>query len=620
MATVFRPRENDVPRTSFFVAVLVIGVSLIILSGRMYYLQLFKGAYFRDLSEHNRIRLEDIPPVRGMIFDRWGRLLVDNQPAFDLAVVREDVRDAEELMGHLRGLLSLDKEQIAERLAKSRGAPPFVPVTIKPDLTWEELAKIETYRYETPGLSLLIEPRRYYLKPSLAAHLIGYTGEVSERQLAEERFKGVRMGDRVGQYGIEQRWQEVLAGRRGGRQVEVDATGRQLKVLKEVPAQPGRNLYLTIDADLQTAAEEALSGAGAIVALDPRDGQILALVSRPTFDQLAFVRGLKPPEWKALVNDPLHPLENRATCGQYPPGSTYKIVTAIAGLMDGVITPETSFFCPGFYRFGGRDYSCWKEYGHGHISLHRALVESCDVYFYRVGQKLGVDRIAHYAKMLGLGQASGLGVGPEKPGLVPTSAWKKRRFDVPWQEGETLSVAIGQGFNLTTPLQMANLIATVANGGRLYRPWVIQRIQSSDGRFDESFQPQLLSQVDIKPEVLDLIRQALAGVVSEPRGTGRAARVPGVSVAGKTGTAQVVTLEKYKDIKDIKMIPYRFRDHAWFVAFAPVDRPEIAVAVLAEHAGHGGSAAAPVAQKVLAAYFKLKESRAMRAFVTRPQE
>ena len=596
--------EPQSQRGRFIVAALILGLALAFLVGRLWYLQLFKGDYFAELSEHNRIRLQDIPPSRGMIFDRAGRLLVDNAPAFDLALIREDVVDMAALTARLEALLGLPPKQVWESLGRHRGSPPFVPILIKADLRREEVAKVETYKYETPGLSLLIEPRRYYLHPSLAAHAIGYTGEVTERQLTQMKEQGIRLGDRVGQYGVEQAWQEVLAGQRGGRQVEVDATGRPLKILQEVSPQPGRNVYLTIDARLQQAAEEAfVATAGALVALDPQTGQVLAMVSRPTFDQAVFGGGLKPEEWRQLVDHPLHPLENRALCGQYPPGSTHKIVTAIAGLMEGVITPESTFYCPGHYYFGGRPYHCWKKGGHGAISVHRALVESCDVFFYRVGQRVGVDRLAVYARELGLGEAASLGLGPEKPGLVPTKAWKEERFGEPWQEGETLSLAIGQGFNLVTPLQMAGLIAAVCNGGKLWRPQIIQRIETVDGRVEKVFEPELRRQAKIQPWVLNLVKNALDGVVNEARGTGKLARVEGVVVVGKTGTSQVVRLERFKGVKELEDIPYRYRDHAWFVAFAPVDEPTIAVAVLAEHSGHGGSAAAPIAQKVIQAFF-----------------
>ncbi len=602
-------RETESPRRVFVVAALCVALSMFVLAGRLWYLQLVKSSYFRDLSEHNRIRLQHVPPARGMIFDRNGELLVHNQPGFDLSVVREDVSDMDELLQLLNGLLGLDPEAVQDRLDRNADAPPFLPVTIKTDLSWEELAKVETYRYEAQGLTVRTESRRAYRPSPLAVHLIGYTGEVTQRQLALERYHDMRMGDRVGQYGVEQSFQNFLAGRRGGRQLEVDATGRQLKVLNELPAQSGHSVFLTIDSRVQEAAEQSLQQPGAVVALDPRDGQILAMVSRPTFDQLAFVRGLKAEEWKQMVSHELHPLENRAISGQYPPGSTFKVVMAVAGLMEGAVTPEHTFHCPGFLHFGNRDYGCWKKGGHGTVNLHQALVMSCDVYFYRLGQRLGVDRIAKWAHSLGLGGVSGVDLASEKPGLVPTAAWKKKRFGVPWQDGETLSISIGQGFNLTTPLQLANMAATVANGGTLYRPGVVLKVEDPDGNLVQGYKPRVLGKVPARPEVLRIVRQGMAGVVNDPRGTGRKAAVPGVLVAGKTGTSQVVALtDKYKGIKNPELIPRRFRDHAVFVSFAPVDNPEIAVAVLVEHAGMGGgAAAAPVAGKVIDAYFKSRQ-------------
>lgn len=599
-------QQTELPRTNFIFVGVILALALIGLTGRLWYLQLVQGSYFKDLSEHNRIRIYDITPARGMIYDRDNQMLVDNQPAFSLALVRKDVSDMDSVLAWLSKLIDLDPEAVKERLAGAKGTPPFRPVVIKPDLSWPELAKVETYRYEMPGLRLLIEPRRSYRANPLAVHLIGYTGEVTESQLKKKRYSKAQMGDRVGQYGLELAYEQDLSGKRGGRQVEVDATGRQLKTMSLVPAQPGRNLILSIDARLQAVAEEALQVPGALIALDPNTGQILAAVSQPGFDQVAFERGLNTAEWKKLFSDPLHPLQNRAWAGQYPPGSTFKIVTALAGLGEGVITPETTIFCPGHYFFGGRSYGCWKRGGHGSMNLHQALVQSCDVYFYQVGQKLGVDRIAKYSKSLGLGSPTGLGVGHERSGLAPTKKWKRKAYGQPWHPGETLSVSIGQGANTVTCLQMACLTAAVVNGGALYRPWVVLRIEDGNGHLVKQFSPQVRSKVLSPPAHLNLVREALGGVVGEPRGTGRQARVEGWTVGGKTGTAQVVRLEKFKNVKDETKIPFRYRDHAWFISFAPVDKPEIVVTVVVEHGGHGGSAAAPVAQKVLQAFHDLR--------------
>lgn len=603
----YHQSDEATPRKPFMVTAVVLAMAIFLLVGRLSYLQLIQGEMFQEISEHNRIRKQDIPPSRGTIHDRNGQLLVDNQPSFSLTLIREDIRDFKGLLGNLAQILALDEATIRDRLKKARKAPPFFPIVIKDDLTREELAKIETYKFENPGLGIAIHPRRYYLYPTLAPHVIGYTGLVTEKQLKSPKLKDMRMGDRVGQSGLEKTFQEQLSGSRGGRQVEVDATGRHLKVMKEIPATPGQNLYLTIDAKLQEEAKKALNvKAGAVVALDPQTGQVLALVSKPDYDQTPFVRGLTNKEWQKLIKNPLHPLENRAVTGQYPPGSTYKMVTALAGLAEGVITPETSYFCPGFYHFGGRDYGCWNKSGHGNVKLHQAIVESCDVYFYRVGQKLGVDRLAKYARMFGLGRKTGLGLRHEKGGLIPTSAWKRRRYNAPWHEGDTLSLAIGQGYNLTTPVQLASAVATMANGGTVWRPYLVQRMESSDGSRVRTFTPQQVGKLQIKKKYLDLVRKAFVGVVNEPRGTGHRAKLTTIKVGGKTGTAQVISKEKFKGAKKIEDIPYKYRDHAWFVAFAPEKNPQIAVAVVAEHSGHGGSAAAPVAGRVIEAFFRLK--------------
>ena len=335
-----------------------------------------------------------------------------------------------------------------------------------------------------------------------------------------------------------------------------------------------------------------------MVAIKPTTGEVLALASTPTFDPTTFSRRLSAKEWNALINDPLKPFQNRALQGQYPPGSTYKIVTALAALEEKVITPTTQFYCNGTLPFGNRVFHCWRKGGHGPVQLHKAIVQSCDVYFYQVGQRLGVDRLAHYAQLFGLGELTGISLPHEKKGLIPSAAWKLNRFKTPWQPGETLSIAIGQGYDLVTPLQMAVLTAAVANGGTVYRPQLVKRLVSPQGVVLQEFSSQRVRQAQVSPESLKLVREGLAGVVNEPGGTGGACRLPGIIAAGKTGTAQVVALGK-------KAVGGSSRDHAWFVAFAPLESPEIAVAVLVEHGGHGGEAAAPIARKLFAAYFSL---------------
>jgi penicillin-binding protein 2 len=404
-------------------------------------------------------------------------------------------------------------------------------------------------------------------------------------------------------------WEAKLKGQRGGRQVEADAAGRQLQILREIPPQPGHNLVLTLDTQLQLEAERALEGkAGAIVAMDPNTGDILAMASSPAFDQNQFVRGFTPSEWQAIVDHPQHPLENKAIQGQYPLGSTFKPVVVAAALAEGVIEPETMLTCNGEYRLGNHVYRCWKKWGHGEIALYQAMVQSCDIYFYQLGQRLGVERMAEYARRFRLGSRTLVRLNNEAEGLVPTARWKLRRFGIPWQKGEDLVTAIGQGFLLATPIQMGVFYAAIANGGVLVKPRVVIRVEDADGGVVKKVQPEAVGKLDLSPSTVAFLQRALEGVVQEPNGTGRAALLPGklagLRVAGKTGTAQVVRAAKDDEGKDENQVPYKFRDHAWFVTYAPAEAPEIVVAVLVEHGGHGGSAAAPLARQVMEEYFK----------------
>jgi penicillin-binding protein 2 len=406
----------------------------------------------------------------------------------------------------------------------------------------------------------------------------------------------------VGKCGVELGYNGVLTGQRGVRQVEVDAHGRELRLLQNTPSSPGANIYLTIDWRLQAKAEEVLKGkVGALVAMDPQTGKILAMASSPTYDQNMFSRTVSPQYWKELISNKDHPLENRVTKGQYPPGSTFKIVMSVAGLEEGVITPSTSFTCRGAMRLGNHDFHCWASRGHGSVSLYRALAQSCDVYYYNVGLRLGVDRIANWAKRFGLGAPTGLVLDSEKPGLIPSIEWKKARFHKPWHEGETPSVAIGQGYDLATPLQMVRVAGALSNGGIIYVPTLVDKIVNPDGEVAYQFQPNIASRLDASAKNLEAVREACWGVVHE--GTGKAARLYFVEVGGKTGTSQVVSLGKEAKGKKLK----KLEDHAWFVAFAPVENSQIAVAVIIEHGGHGGSAAAPAAREVMREFFKLKQ-------------
>lgn len=585
------------------VSLFVIAAFVVIML-RLWYLQIVEGPSYRIQSENNRIHLQDIPPFRGMIFDRNGDLMVDNRPSFDISIIPEEIQNKDRLFRRLHTLIGLNPELARAKLNNRTARYPYEPLLLEKNISREDLAIVETNLYNLPGVMIQVKPERHYVYGEFAAHVVGYLGEISERQLRSGKYPDCKAGDLIGEYGVEQKWQKALQGHRGGEQVEVDAAGRRLKVLSRKPPIAGLNVALTIDKRLQMAAQEGLEGKkGAVVVLNPNDGEVLAMASSPTFNPNLFIGGIDQAAWNRIISSKDYPMQNRAIAGQYPPGSVFKIVVGLAGLQEGAITPEKEVFCNGSYTLGNHTYHCWKRYGHGWVNFHKGIVQSCDVYFYHLGKSLGVDTIARYARMLGLGRKTGFDLGGEKPGLVPTREWKLKRWGVPWQAGETISMAIGQSFVLTTPLQLANMIGSIFNGGKLYEPKVVQWV----GKGDQSvyrFSPTLIRRLRVKKENLELLQKALIGVVEEPHGTGSKARVEGITVAGKTGTAQIITTAREKDIDREKgKIPPEFYDHAWFVAVAPAEHPQIAIAVLIEHGGHGGSAAAPLAKTLIETYF-----------------
>jgi len=581
---------------------LVVAVFVVLLL-RLWFLQIFQGPSYRVQSENNRIRIQDVAPFRGMLFDRNGELLVDNRPSFDAYVIPEEMADREELIRTLHALIGLDSKGLEEKLGRESQKYAFRPVLIKKNLSRDELAVVEGSLFDLPGVMIEIKPQRHYLYNELAAHLIGYLGEINETQLTSGNYPDNKQGDLIGQAGVERVWQKNLNGVRGGEQVEVDAAGRRLSVVSKRPPVAGQNLGLTIDKKLQLTAEKCLKDKrGSIVALNPMSGEILALASNPAYDPNLFLEGLNRAEWARLATGKDHPLQNRAVAGQYAPGSTFKIVMALAGLEEG-LDPRQEVFCDGKFPFGERTFRCWRKQGHGRVALHRAIVESCDVYFYNLGKRLGVDKIHHYARMCGLGVASGYELGFEKEGLIPSSQWKLKRFGVPWQPGETISTSIGQSFVLVTPLQMARLISAFFNGGYLYQPKVVKWVGKDDKQVYQ-FTPEVNGRLKAKEQNIALIRSALIGVVNEPGGTGSKSRLKtGPIVAGKTGTAQVVALGKEKPVQKGEDPPPDLNDHAWFVAIASADKPEIAVAVLVENGGHGGSAAGPMARELFETFY-----------------
>lgn len=587
-------------RFTFFFWVILAAVCLLVL--RLWYLQIIKGEDLLKRSENNRIRIREVKAMRGIVLDSRGVVLVENRPSYDVVIFPEDVKDLKGLVEKLEALYAkvgltfpMDYETIRENRR------PFTPLRVDRNVSREKLALIETHSLELPGVGIDVMPVREYYYGESMAHVIGYIGEVSREELERDKSTGYKSGDFIGKFGLERALDPFIRGKAGGEQVEVNVVGRKVKTLGRVEPVQGYRVLLTIDSQVQKAAWTAMEGkAGAVVALDPRDGSVLALVSRPGFDPNLFNRGVSADVWEKISSNPLHPMENRAIAGQYPPGSTYKLIVAAAALEEGIITPETAFNCPGHFEMGSRTFRCWRKQGHGRVSLHRAVVESCDVYFYNVGKLLGVDRLAEYAQAFGLGARTGVAMAGERRGLIPTKDWKLARFGVAWQPGETISIAIGQGYNTATPLQLANAYAAVANNGEFFTPRIVQRIETDDGEIIEEFRPEKKAVLPVSRENILLLKKALWGVVNEPGGTGAQARVAGRDVCGKTGTAQVIGMAEGDDGSSY---PYEYRDHALFVSFAPRDNPEIVVAVVAEHSGHGGSAAAPVAKKVIEAYF-----------------
>ena len=595
-------------RTDIATAVIIFFIAVIIT--RLWFLQIHKGTEYRQLADSNRVRMLDVVASRGNILDRQGRTIITNRPSFNIVWVKEDSPNPDEVIKKLSRILN---EEIAELLKKVREAadnPRHIPILLKEDIDWKTLVYIENNHFELPGIQIQVLPRRDYLYDDLASHLIGYLGEINQKELKQKKGENYQGGDLLGKRGMEKLYEEQLRGEKGTIYMEVDAHGFEQRRLEGKETLPGNDIQLTIDLDLQLEAEQAMGDkAGAVIAMDVNSGRILAFASAPPLKLKDFVGGISQKNWQALLENPKRPLVHKTIQGQYPPGSTYKIVTALAGLARGVITPDTVFYCTGSMKFGNRRYGCWKKGGHGPVSLHRALAESCDVYFYKVGLKVGVDSLAEYAGRFGLGHKTGIAFEYEKSGLIPTAAWKKMAKGVSWQEGETLSIAIGQGFNLVTPLQINQMTATLANGGILYRPQLIENILDQEGNVVSRLEPIVDGEIIGMERYLQLIRKGLVGAVNDKHGTGKSARLKEVTVGGKTGTAQVVTMKKYEETAE-EDVPYKYRDHAWFTSFAPADKPEIAVTVLVEHGGHGGSAAGPVAKKVLERYFSLKKEQA----------
>lgn len=586
---------------------IILGIFLILFT-RLWFLQIVKGEEYRILSDGNRIRLKRLKSPRGLILDRYHNVLVQNRPCFTASIVLEDVQSLESVLERLSKLVDRPVPQMKAKIKKANSLP-FEPITIISDLSFDEIARLEEHSHELPGVSVEVESIRYYPYNEMAAHLFGYMGEINPEQFKKAEYKTVHIGDQIGQSGLENILNAYLMGIDGGKHVEVDAEGRELRTIGYLPPEPGKNIILTIDYTLQEQVEEVLGKrCGSVIVMDPRDGRILAMASHPTFNPNLFARGISHNEWTELVNNPKEPLQNRSIMASYPPGSIFKLVVASAGLSTGIIDKKSTFNCTGNVTLGKWIYYCWKEEGHGNISLIPAIIHSCNVYFYQLASRLGIDSIAGFARYFGLGSQTGILLQGESSGLIPDSAWKKRVIGKIWYPGETITASIGQGYILVTPIQLACLMSAIVNGGYLYEPMIISAVETSEMKVVKSYTPVLKNRLPIKQSVYEILRSALNGVVNQG-GTGWRAYSPEVVIAGKTGTAQVVRVRDREDDNTgaEENIPEHLRDHAWFVAFAPYEDPEIVVVVLIEHGGHGGYTSAPLAKEVIEAYFRRDE-------------
>jgi penicillin-binding protein 2 len=560
-------------------------------------LQVLDYGYYSQLAERNRVRSVPVIAPRGRMLDREGRVLVDNYPSFSVLLLREDAQLLSQSLPQIAEGLGMTLEDLQQQLDAARG-PRFNPIVIKPEATQADIAFIESHRADLPVLEMLMVYRRRYATGGFLAHAIGYVGEVSEKQI-EASTGRLRSGDIVGKFGLERQYDETLIGTDGMRRVIVNSLGREVGRLDQKEAIPGNPIKLTIDYDLQVMAESSLGAQkGAIVALDPRNGDVLAMTSHPTFDPNSFAVRVSREEWKELNENPDRPLLNRAIQAQLAPGSVFKIVMATAMLESKAVPEDFSTVCTGSENFYGRPFKCW-VYGkgsHGHVTLHEAVVHSCDIFFYNLGKRLGIDRISYYAKQLGLGRRTGIDLPGEQEGLIPSEEWKERVFKQKWYPGETISVAVGQGAITTTPLQLAHTIGGIVMGGVFHQP----RLLMSDKLSGEVHFP-------LSESTTATVNLAMCGVVNEAGGTASASKLQGIEFCGKTGSSQLISNEGLQRAGGRGN--RQFKDNAWFVGFYPQNNPEIVVAVLVEHGEHGASVAAPLARDIIKTYFDKKAQR-----------
>jgi len=566
---------------------------------RLFSLQIVKRGELYKLSEANRIQLFFDPAPRGIIYDRNGKIIVENTGSFSVLFSPTNLTrgQTEEILKKLSEILNLNYYSMSTKV-RSSIRQPLNSILLAENVPRPQVFCLAEEKVNLPGVNIEVEPRRHYLHRNLASHLLGHLGEIGPKEIEALSGAGYKLGDIIGKSGVEKIYDNSLRGMSGGRQIEIDANGRQLRIINSVLPEEGDSLILTLDERIQRLCEDALEGkSGAICAINPASGEVLALVSKPDFDPNLFTERLSPSRTQQLFTDSGLPMFNRAIQSQYAPGSLFKIVTAIAALEEGVISPDETMDCRGSLRIGNRDFKCWKERGHGRLNIVQAIAQSCDIFFYQLGLRVGGDELAKYARMLGLEKKLDISLPSEARGLVPDSTWKKIHFGEGWYPGDTANMSIGQGYLEVTPLQMASLISLIANGSVIYKPFIVKKIINGQGEIIETFQPKVIGKPRISSETLSIIRKGLREAVIS--GTSQVVKFKGLTVAGKTGTAQNPHGE----------------DHAWFICYAPEEAPRIAVAVMVEHGGHGASAAAPLARQILNGVFALEGEKEPEIFV-----
>lgn len=610
-------------RSKMILASFVLVLFFLLVLSRIFYLQAIRGGDYSEFSNAYTIKEIPIRAVRGNIYDRRGNLLATTRPAFNLFINPKKVQNLSQLLVDLAPILQSSVEDLQAKMADFKDLAHFRSILVASDLSREWVSQIQIKKTigveslaskDWDALEIRTEPERHYLEGEAFGHVLGYLREVSgeKLKLLQKDYPGKYFpGDWVGAQGLERRFDLELRGEDGKEEAIVDAMGREVrgkglaleKNLLTEASKPGLNLYSTLDRDIQKTGYEALGNKeGAVVVMEVQSGEVLALVSKPSYDPEKLVGNLTRSYWAQLNTDERKILLNRSTQGAYPPGSTFKIITGLASLAESLIHPSDKISCPGYYEYGGRKFGCWLPKGHGPVDFYRSLVQSCDVYFYKMGERLGIDRIANYARIFALGAPTGIELDFEKSGLVPDSVWKMKTKKEEWNPGETLSVSIGQGYNLVTPLQNALMTARIANEGLGIQATLVKFFQNTEGekKYLQKNIPQK-AELALDDQAWAAIKKALWGVVQDGGGTAHKIRLPGIDIAGKTGTAQVVSYDKFGR----KARSKKTEDHAWFVAYAPAEKPEIAVSVLVEHGGHGGAAAAPVAQAVIKKYFEI---------------